>query len=57
MSFPRSTQPKFASFGALGNCPDSYVDRLAMAAVECGASCAARVLLHLRTLTKERNTQ
>lgn len=48
MSWTRSTQPKFSTFGDMTDCPEAYVDGLAMAAVECNSACPARVLKRLR---------
>lgn len=46
----RSAQSRHAYFGDLALMPASAVDSLAMAAVENDATCAARVLVHRRSL-------
>lgn len=50
----RSNQPRHVYFGNIAAMPASAVDSLAMAAVESGAACAARLLLHHRMLKSER---
>ena len=46
----RSDQSRHVLFGDLFSMPACAVDSLAMAAVETGATCAVRVLVHRRSL-------
>ncbi len=50
----RSDQTRHAYFGNLAQTPVCAVDSLAMAAIESGAACAARVLMHRRSF-EQRN--